>query len=96
MDGFIRAFQRAQLSLENPPSQAGKHRSPEQEEYGGYIQKTFYFVLSFGLIALSIIGINKSIDRAGYLGGIFLTLCFLPFAAGVCTFLYGFLNLTFP
>ena len=92
----VASLKNMQLVSENQPSQSAEKGGSEEKSYRGYIKKTLQFILSFGLIVLSLIGINKSFNLNGYLGGVLLVFCFLPFAGGVCCFLYGFLNLTFP
>jgi hypothetical protein len=96
LDLLGRGLHFLQLISENPPTKSSEYNGPDEQEERPYINKTLYLVLSLGLVALSVIGVNKALDRSGYIGGIFLVLCSLPFAAGMCCFLYGFLDLSFP
>jgi hypothetical protein len=85
-----------QLFAESTPTQTSENNSQKNKKYRDAIQRGIYFLISVLMDCLSILSITKGLNRGGYSGAGIVILGLPLLAIGVCCFLYGFLNLTFP
>jgi hypothetical protein len=95
-EGAIAALKYVQLIAESTPTQSSENDRQKYKSQSSYIYRSIFFVIAIFSVSLSLLSIAKGLDLGSYLGGCII-LCGLPLMAiGVCSFLYGFLNLSFP
>ena len=90
------AFHFSQLTAESQPRQASKDDSQKNENQSSYADHAIYVLITIFATCLRFLSIAKGIDRGGYVGGCIIGLGLSLLAVGVCSFLCGFLNLSFP
>ena len=60
------------------------------------MERYIYLFVSIFMTGLCLLCITKGLNRGSYFGGCIIILGLPILAVGVCSFFYGFLNLTFP